>query len=70
MVRTVIARWESSRGKDWVEVYQDQHGFGYEANGSCGWFGNVTREEALQQIEHRVALRVFCSQKTPMKRVV
>lgn len=70
MERVVVARWESKRGKDWVEVYQNEHGFGYEARGSCGWFGNASREQAFAEIQRHMDMGCFCSQKTPMKRVV
>jgi hypothetical protein len=71
MERVVIARWESQRGKDWIEVYeQSPHGCGYQGRGCGGWMGNVTREEALAFIQQRVDRGGFCSQKTPMKKVV
>jgi hypothetical protein len=70
MERTVIARWESKRGKDWLELYEDKHGMGYEANGAGGFLGKVTRERAIEDMEQRIANGMYCSQKTPMKRTV
>lgn len=70
MQRVVIARWESRRGKDWVELYQDRHGFGYEARMSCGWFGNATREQAMAEIQRQMEMGCFCSQKSQMRKVV
>jgi hypothetical protein len=68
--RTVIARWESKRGKDWVNVYEHALGYCYDGNGFGGWFGDVTRQEAIASIAERVARGEFCSQKSPMKKVV
>jgi hypothetical protein len=70
MEKTVIARWESSRGKDWVNVYEHELGYGYDGNGCGGWFGDVTRQEAIDSIAVRVARGEFCSQKSPMRKVV
>jgi hypothetical protein len=71
MERVVLARWESQRGKDWIEVYEQVgFGFGYQGRGCGGWFGNVTRDEAVSDIQRRVDQGCFCSQKTPMKKVV
>ena len=70
MERTVIARWESKRGKDWVQVYQDDYGFGYEARNGGGWFGSATREQAMAEIQRQMEMGCFCSQKTPMRKVV
>lgn len=71
MQRVVLARWESQRGKDWIEVYeQAPHGCGYQGRGCGGWMGNISREEAIEDIQRRVDKGVFCRQATPMKRVV
>jgi hypothetical protein len=75
MPRSVIARWESRRGKDWVEVYEQTLspscvGYGYEFRNGSGWFGNFTREQALAEVQRRVASGHFCSQKSPMRKVV
>jgi hypothetical protein len=68
--RTVIARWESRRGKDWVEVYEHELGYCYEGNGCGGWFADITRNEAIACIAKRVDAGEFCSQKSPMRKVV
>jgi hypothetical protein len=75
MPREVIARWESKRGKDWVEVYEQSYfdgvaGYGYDCRNGGGWMGNVTRAEALEQVMRRMADGCFCSQKSPMRKVV
>ena len=69
-MRQVIARWESRGGKDWVEVYQDRYGFGYEARNGCGCFGSATREQAMAEIQRQLDMGCFCSQKSPMRKVV
>jgi hypothetical protein len=70
MLRIVLARWESQRGKDWIEVYENPgSGCGYQGRGCGGWMGNVTREEAVADIQRRVDQGCFCSQKTPMRKV-
>lgn len=75
MQRTVIARWESRRGKDWVEVYEQtlgdgSRGCGYEARTCGGWLGAVTGEKAVADIAKRVEAGCFCSQKSPMRKVI
>lgn len=75
MQRTVIARWESKRGKDYVEVYEQAsaftgEGYGYHTRNGGGWMGHIPRAAALMLIERRVADGCFCSQKTPMRKVL
>ena len=70
MERQVIARWESRRGKDWVELYKDQWGYGYAANGSGGFFGRVSETRALEEMERRIFIGMYASQTKPMKKVV
>ena len=75
MQRTVIARWESKRGKDYVEVYEQASafagsGYGYDTRNGGGWMGHVTRDRALADIQRRVDNGCFCSQKSPMRKVV
>jgi hypothetical protein len=41
-MRTVIARWESKRAKDWVQVYEQSFsdgvaGYGYDTSNGGGW---------------------------------
>jgi hypothetical protein len=75
MERIVIARWESRRGKDWVEVYEQciDHmpiGYGYTFRNGAGWMGPIPRELALETVRKKVAAGVYCSQKSPMRKVV
>lgn len=74
-MRNVIARWESKRGKDWVELYEQivgvyVSGYGYESRNGGGWMGRVSREQAVSEIQRRVAAGCFCSQAAPMRKVV
>lgn len=50
----VVARWESRSGKHYVNLTRDEYGYGYTTPNSSGYFGNITREAAEQQIERRV----------------
>lgn len=73
-MRHVIARWESRRGKDWVQLYEQtdsdgRTGYGYEARQAFGWLGYVTREQAMADVQRHIAMGCFCSQKTPMRKV-
>jgi hypothetical protein len=76
MAQVVIARWESQRGKDWVEVYEQTFGdgvagYGYNARLAGGWMGgNVTRDQALAKVQRLMDMGCFCSQKSPMRKVV
>lgn len=76
MTRTVIARWESRRGKDWLEVYEQTFqidgttGYGYHCRNGGGWMGGQPREHVLESLARRVANGEFCSQKSPMRKVV
>lgn len=66
----VIARWESKSGKHWVEIRRSESGFlYYDAPGAHGSFGNITEDEAIQQIEARVEDFQPGSNKTPMIRM-
>ncbi len=74
MERTVIARWESKRGKDWVEVYEQFFGgcigYGYTCRNGAGWMGPIPRELALERVQQKVKQGRYCSQKSPMRKVV
>lgn len=72
MEKQLIARWESQRCKDWVELWHDQHGYSYKGNGCWGSLGTSTLEQAMKFMEHETAtgMKVFCSQKSPMRKVV
>jgi hypothetical protein len=42
-MKRIIARWESRGGKHWVELYADEHGYGYDGNGCGGDFHPRTK---------------------------
>jgi hypothetical protein len=47
----VLARWQSRKGKHWVEALQHDDGtFGFRADGASG-FGYATAEDALKRAE-------------------
>jgi hypothetical protein len=53
--KTLVGRWQSKGGKYWIAVYEDEHGFFYRSDDGGGSFGYQSREQALAQIEGRVA---------------
>ena len=67
---TVIARWESKGGKDWVELCRDDTGYGYRSPSAGGYLG-PSLEDAMRVMEQRTAAGAsyFCSQKSAMTRV-
>lgn len=72
MDKTLIARWESRGGKDWVELWHDEFGYSYQGNGCRGWFGEgTTLRQAMAFMERETAsgMQVFCSQTVPMRQV-
>ena len=72
MDRTLIARWESQRCKDWVELWHDQYGYSYQGNTCRGSFGDAPLKLVMKFMEQNTAagMQVFCSQKSPMRKVV
>lgn len=71
MDKQLIARWESKRGKDWVELWHDEYGYSYKGNTCGGSLGNATLAQAMTFMERETAagMQVFCTQASPMKRV-
>lgn len=72
MTETLVARWESRGGRDWVELRKDAYGYVYSGNGCSGGLGTATLEQAMEFMEQRTAagMRLFCSQKSAMKKVI
>lgn len=70
-MRTLIARWESQRCRDWVELWHDEFGYSYQGNTCRGWLGDATLEQAMAFMARETAagMQVFCSQQSPMKQV-
>jgi hypothetical protein len=71
-MKTLIARWESGRCKDWVELWHDDLGYCYRGNTCRGWLGeSTTLEQAMAFMGRETAagMQVFCTQPSPMKRV-
>lgn len=51
MLDTVLARWESARGKYWVIAIQSPDGtFGFKANGAAG-YGYSSAKAAMARAE-------------------
>jgi hypothetical protein len=67
-----IARWESRRGKHWVELVRHCDGsFGYTGDGSQGSLGKIDLDSAMQIMATRTAegAYFFCPGKSAMDRV-
>ena len=68
----VIARWESQRGKYWVELLEfDNGGFCYRASGAGGNLSQHTLTEAVAAVQEKVDAGYFLpdAAKIPMKKV-
>lgn len=50
----LIARWESGRGKHWVNLYQDSGGCFYRCTNGGGNLGQIGSEVAIREMERRV----------------
>ena len=67
-----IARWESPRGKHWVELYRHNDGsFGYTGPDCGGNLGRITLEKAMEIMAQRTAegAYLFCPGKSAMVQV-
>ena len=68
----MIARWESGRGKDWVDLYKDEWGYGYTGPGSSGNMGNKWASddsEAISKFESEKMRNCFRDDAKQIKRV-
>jgi len=70
MEKTLVARWESKSGKHYAELYRDDWGYCYKANGAGGNLGSVPEADAIASIERRVNDFQPDANKTPMRRTV
>lgn len=72
MEKTLVARWESRGCKDWVELWHDEWGYSYRGNTCGGSFGNAPLPLVMKFMEQETSagMQVFCSQKSPMRKVV
>ena len=52
-------RWESRRGKYWLELHQTATGWGYREDDCDGNLGAVTEEQALKAMNKRIACLSF-----------
>lgn len=67
--RIVVARWKSRGGKYWVELYVTNDGYSYKGAGCGGFFGRVTKDEAVAMIEERLPDFQADANTLPMVRV-
>lgn len=51
----VVARWESSGGKNWLELRKDKTGYSYRGNQSGGNLGDISTGDAMREMMKRVA---------------
>jgi hypothetical protein len=71
-MRETIARWESTGGRYWVELYRDQWGYGYDGKGCGGNFGkDASESEVMAFMDRNTAggAGFFHPGTTAMKRV-
>ena len=72
MGKKLIARWESTSHKHWVNMFQDDYGYSYVAPGAGGGLSANTEHAAICEMETRVQFGYFQpdANKRPMKRVI
>lgn len=49
-----IGRWESLRGRYWVELYQDSTGYSVRGDNFGGYLGNIPESLALVKIASEI----------------
>ncbi len=47
MPKTLVARWQSQRGKYWLELYHDELGYTFKHDSGGGNLGAISEEAAL-----------------------
>lgn len=58
-MRTSMARWETTGGGSFVELYRDRFGYGYVATDGGGYLGDISGAEAFAEMVRRVAEGYF-----------
>lgn len=69
--KVILGRWESTRGKHWVELYKDSLGYTYQSNNGGGNMGSLPDDQtAIKQLEDKINSGYFLPDvaKNPMKR--
>jgi len=69
-MKTIIARWESTSGKHYCNLTEDNFGYGYSSGGAGGSFGDMTLKESLARVESIVDTFQPDKNKTKMRRVL
>lgn len=47
MPKQLIKRWETRKGKYWLELYEDETGFSFRHENGGGCCGDLNRSEAI-----------------------
>jgi hypothetical protein len=47
MPKKLVKRWQTRRGKYWLELYEDETGFSYRVENGGGHCGDLNRTEAI-----------------------
>lgn len=61
-MRRTISRWESPRGKHWVELYAagvDERAYGYVGNGCGGWLAATNEADARVEMLRKINAGYF-----------
>jgi hypothetical protein len=69
----IVARWESRSGKHFVELYEDSYGFWYKhgpTGRGIGSLGQISREQAIAEMEKRLEWLTPDNLKTGLKRTM
>jgi len=51
MRKSLIQRWQTKRGKHWIELYMDDMGFTYRGDDCGGNLGNIDLHQAKAKIQ-------------------
>lgn len=54
MNKKLVAKWQSRRGKHYLELYQDEAGFTYTGDRCGGNLGNITLAQAIDIMETKI----------------
>ena len=67
----ILARWESPRGKHWVELHSVTGGFRYRGSDCGGFLAAKTPIEALRELQVKIDAGYFLPDiaKKPMQQV-
>lgn len=68
MERKHVAVWRT-RGKDYLILYRDAHGYGYTGRGCGGYLGTLAGDDEAIETMERGAVAVLASDRPSLRRV-